>query len=54
MIAFELTDEQRQLKAAAHEFAVKEILPVAAKYDEEQTFPREVARKAWENGHQGA
>ena len=26
------------------------MLPVAARHDEEQTFPKDVARKAWELG----
>jgi acyl-CoA dehydrogenase len=47
---FELTAEQKQLKETARRFAADEIIPVAAAYDEEQKFPEDVARKAWEIG----
>ncbi len=50
MFAFEPTPEQQQLKATARRFAREVMLPVAAKYDEEQTFPADVARQAWELG----
>jgi acyl-CoA dehydrogenase len=50
MMRFDLSPEQQQLKDTARRFAAEEIIPVAAKYDEEQTFPAEVARKAWELG----
>jgi acyl-CoA dehydrogenase len=50
MLGFDLTPEQEQLKETARRFAREEILPVAARYDEEQTFPADVARKAWELG----
>jgi acyl-CoA dehydrogenase len=49
-VSFELTDEQRDLRALAHEFAEKEIRPVAAEYDEHQTHPAEVLAKAHELG----
>jgi len=42
--------EQKQLKETACRFAADEIIPVAAKYDEEQTFADDVVRKAWELG----
>jgi len=50
MLGFDLTPEQEQLKETARRFAREEILPVAARYDEEQTFPADVARRAWELG----
>src|SRR5262245_56502439 len=50
MMQFELTPEQKQLKGTARLFAADEIIPVAAAYDEEQKFPEDVARKAWEIG----
>jgi acyl-CoA dehydrogenase len=50
MMQFELTPEQKQLKETARRFAADEIIPVAAKYDEEQTFAADVVRKAWELG----
>lgn len=50
MYSFDLTPEQRQLKETAHRFAVEEIVPVAAQYDEEHCFPTEICRQAWELG----
>src|SRR5262249_11814345 len=50
MMQFELTPEQKQLKETARRFAADEIIPVAGKYDEEQTFAEDVVRKAWELG----
>jgi alkylation response protein AidB-like acyl-CoA dehydrogenase len=50
MMPFDLTPEQKQLKDTARRFAADEIIPVAAKYDDEQTFADEVVRKAWELG----
>jgi acyl-CoA dehydrogenase len=50
MLSFDLTPEQEQLKDTARRFARDVIIPVAARYDEEQTFPQDVARKAWEIG----
>src|SRR5881396_2606748 len=38
-ISFALTDEQSDLRALVHDFAEKEIRPVAAEYDEHQTHP---------------
>src|SRR5947209_16685320 len=49
-VSFELTDEQRDLRALAHEFAEKEIRPKAAEYDEHSTHPADVIAKAHEVG----
>jgi acyl-CoA dehydrogenase len=49
-ISFALTDEQKALRALAHEFAEKEIRPRAAAYDEEQTHAADVIAKAHEVG----
>jgi acyl-CoA dehydrogenase len=49
-ISFALTEEQRALRELAHEFAEKEIRPVAAEYDEHQTHPADVIAKAHEVG----
>jgi acyl-CoA dehydrogenase len=49
-ISFALTDEQKALRELAHEFAAKEIRPVAAEYDEHQTHPADVLAKAHEVG----
>ena len=45
-VSFALTDEQRDLRALAHEFAEKEIRPRAAEYDENSTHPVDVIAKA--------
>jgi acyl-CoA dehydrogenase len=50
MIDFTLTDEQRNLREMAHDFAVKEIRPVAWEYDRDGTWPEDVIQKAWEVG----
>ena len=49
-VSFALTDEQSDLRALAHDFAEKEIRPVAAEYDEHQTHPADVIAKAHELG----
>jgi acyl-CoA dehydrogenase len=50
MIDFTLTDEQKNLREMAHDFAVKEIRPVAWEYDREGTWPQDIIEKAWEVG----
>ena len=47
---FSLTEEQVELQKWAHEFAEKEIRPVAAEYDESEEFPWPVVKKAAEAG----
>src|SRR2546426_1601455 len=47
---FTLTPEQEDIKALAHEFAEKEIRPVAAHYDEAEEFPWPVLKRAAEVG----
>ncbi|MDH4177648.1 MAG: acyl-CoA dehydrogenase family protein [Thermoleophilia bacterium] len=49
-MSFALTDEQRELRALAREFAEKEIRPKAAEYDEHQTHAADVVAKAHEVG----
>jgi acyl-CoA dehydrogenase len=49
-VSFELSDEQKSLRALAREFAEKEIRPKAAEYDEHQTHPADVIAKAHELG----
>jgi acyl-CoA dehydrogenase len=49
-LCFRLTDEQRMLQEMAHDFAVRELAPVAAHYDESGEFPWPVVRKAQELG----
>ena len=50
MVDFTLTDEQKDIRELAHDFAEKEIRPVAWEYDKDGTFPQEVIEKAWEVG----
>src|SRR4051794_39389790 len=50
MVDFTLTDEQKALREMAHDFAEKEIRPVAWEYDRDGTWPEEILRKAWELG----
>jgi acyl-CoA dehydrogenase len=45
-----LTDEQKDLRELAHNFAEKEIRPVAWDYDRDATFPQEIIEKAHEVG----
>lgn len=46
MVSFALTDEQRQLQALAHEFAERELRPIAAECDIRDEFPPELLRTA--------
>lgn len=50
MVDFSLTDEQEALREMAHNFADKEMRPVAWEYDVDGTWPEEVIKKAWEVG----
>jgi acyl-CoA dehydrogenase len=50
MVDFTLTDEQKNLRELAHDFAEKEIRPVAWEYDKDGTWPQEILQKAWEVG----
>jgi len=50
VIDFTLTDEQVAMREMAHEFAEKEIRPVAWDYDRDATWPGEIIEKAWEVG----
>ncbi len=45
---FVLTEEQKALQKKAREFSIREVLPVARKYDESEEFPLDVIKKAWE------
>jgi alkylation response protein AidB-like acyl-CoA dehydrogenase len=49
----ELTPEQEMIRQATREFAQKEIVPVAAEYDETGEFPRETIRAMGELGLMG-
>jgi acyl-CoA dehydrogenase len=50
---FDLTNEQRDIKRAARDFATKEFTDVARDYDLDETFPREILNKARELGFLG-
>lgn len=49
----ELTEEQQQARAWAHDFAANEIRPVAQEYDEREEFPWPVVEKAAKIGLYG-
>ena len=55
MVDFTLTDEQKSMREMAHDFAEREMRPVAWDYDRDGTWPGEIIDKAWElglmNGH---
>jgi acyl-CoA dehydrogenase len=50
VVDFSLTDEQKDIRELAHDFAEKEIRPVAWDLDKDSTFPDEIVKKAWEVG----
>jgi len=50
LLEFSLSDEQRAIQQVAHEFAEKEIRPLAAEYDETEHFPEEFVEKAFRAG----
>lgn len=50
MIGFELTEEQRAVQETARRFARAEIVPVAARLDRDEEFPRAICEKAFELG----
>jgi acyl-CoA dehydrogenase len=49
-VSFALTEEQKELRALARDFAEKEIRPKASEYDEHATHPADVIAKAHELG----
>jgi len=50
---FELTEEQKQIRDLAREFAQKEIAPIASEYDARGEFPRATIKKMGELGLMG-
>jgi len=54
MSAHELTDEQREVRALARDFAAREIAPHAAAWDRAHRFPGEVFGRLGELGLMGA
>jgi acyl-CoA dehydrogenase len=47
---FELTTEQKEIVEMVRKFATNEIIPIAQKFDDEGTFPRDIMKKCWELG----
>ncbi|MBA2429068.1 MAG: acyl-CoA dehydrogenase family protein [Thermoleophilaceae bacterium] len=50
MVDLSLTDEQKDLRELAHDFAEKEIRPVAWEYDRDSVWPQAIVEKAWDVG----
>ena len=50
MVDFTLTDEQKNLRELAHDFAAKEIRPVAWELDKDGSWPQAIIDKAHEIG----
>jgi acyl-CoA dehydrogenase len=50
VVDFTLSDEQKDIRQLAHDFAQKEIRTVATEFDRDSTFPREIIDQAWELG----
>ncbi len=50
---FALTDEQREIRRTAREFAAREISPHVAEYDRQERFPREIIGRATDLGFMG-
>jgi acyl-CoA dehydrogenase len=50
VVDFTLTDEQKALRDMAHDFAEKEMRPVAWEHDRDGSWPQAVLEKAWELG----
>jgi len=50
MIDYRLTDEQKALQEMARDFAMNEMRPVAAKYDQGHEFAFDVMKKAFDAG----
>jgi alkylation response protein AidB-like acyl-CoA dehydrogenase len=51
---FELTAEQREVRALAREFALAEVAPIIRRFDETHEFPHEVLAKLGQTGLLGA
>jgi acyl-CoA dehydrogenase len=50
VVDFTLTEEQQDMREMAHDFAEKEIRPVAWEHDRDASWPGEILDKAWELG----
>jgi acyl-CoA dehydrogenase len=47
MVDFTLSSEELALRELAHDFAAREIRPVAWEYDRDSTFPQQLIEQAW-------
>lgn len=47
---FSLSSEQKEMQELALKFAKNEMIPLAAQFDDEGTFPLDIFKKAWELG----
>ena len=52
-VLFPLSDEHKMIRDAAHDFAQKEIVPIAAQFDESGEFPYETIKKMGGMGFMG-
>jgi acyl-CoA dehydrogenase len=50
MLGFTLTEEQKELRQKARDFALSEVLPIAWEYDEKDEIPMELIKKARDYG----
>jgi acyl-CoA dehydrogenase len=50
VVDFTLSDEQKDIRELAHNFAEKEIRPVAWEMDKDSSWPQEIIEKAWDVG----
>ncbi len=50
MVDFSLTKEQKELQEKVRDFAKREMIPNARKYDESAEFPWEIVKKAYAEG----
>jgi acyl-CoA dehydrogenase len=50
MVDFTLTEQQEDMREMAHDFAEKEIRPVAWEYDRHGTWPAAIIEQAWDLG----
>ncbi len=49
-VNFQLTEDQQMLQKVARDFTAREIIPVAAEYDEKSIFPEEIFHRARQAG----
>jgi butyryl-CoA dehydrogenase len=52
-VQFQLSEQQRMIREAAADFAVRKIAPVAAELDREKRFPADIVRQMAELGFMG-